>query len=141
MPVDKSDRRIREMFGEISRRYDFLNHFLSAGTDFYWRWRCVRAAPLDGDLPILDVCTGTGDLAIAFWRHAGGRLHVIGADFTHEMLQLAGRKDPDLLTSVSEANLLGLTGDLEEDVAPLAVLLATSDARYFTGDLLGGIFP
>lgn len=92
MPVDKSDRRIREMFGEISPRYDFLNHFLSAGTDFYWRWRCVRAAAVRGERPILDVCTGTGDLAVAFWRHAGGTLRVVGVDFTHEMLVLARRK-------------------------------------------------
>jgi demethylmenaquinone methyltransferase/2-methoxy-6-polyprenyl-1,4-benzoquinol methylase len=92
MPVDKSDRRIREMFGEISGRYDFLNHFLSAGTDYYWRWRCVRAALVSGELPILDVCTGTGDLAVAFWRRAKGRVRVVGADFTHEMLALANRK-------------------------------------------------
>jgi len=92
MPVDKSDRRIREMFGEISGRYDFLNHFLSAGTDYYWRWRCVRAAHVSGELPILDVCTGTGDLAVAFWRQSKGRLRVVGADFTHEMLALANRK-------------------------------------------------
>jgi demethylmenaquinone methyltransferase / 2-methoxy-6-polyprenyl-1,4-benzoquinol methylase len=92
MPVDKSDRRIREMFGEISPRYDFLNHFLSAGTDYYWRWQCVRAAPASGELPILDVCTGTGDLAVAFWRRARGRVRVVGADFTHEMLRLANRK-------------------------------------------------
>ena len=92
MPVDKSDRRIREMFGEISGRYDFLNHFLSAGTDYYWRWRCARAAPVSGELPILDVCTGTGDLAVAFWWRAGGKVRVVGADFTHEMLTLANRK-------------------------------------------------
>jgi demethylmenaquinone methyltransferase/2-methoxy-6-polyprenyl-1,4-benzoquinol methylase len=96
MPVDKSDRRIREMFGEISPRYDFLNHFLSAGTDYYWRWRCVRAAPASGNLPILDVCTGTGDLAVAFWRRARGRVRVVGADFTHEMLRLANRKTESL---------------------------------------------
>ena len=91
MPVDKSERRIREMFGEISPRYDFLNHFLSGGTDYYWRWRTLRrAAP--GDLPILDVCTGTGDLAVAYWRRGGGRIRVVGADFTHEMLTLARQK-------------------------------------------------
>ncbi len=102
MPVDKSDRRIREMFGEISGRYDFLNHFLSAGTDFYWRWRCVRAAPAQNELPILDVCTGTGDLAIAFWRRAGGRVRVVGADFTHEMLRLANRKVESLAPGAIE---------------------------------------
>jgi demethylmenaquinone methyltransferase / 2-methoxy-6-polyprenyl-1,4-benzoquinol methylase len=91
-PVDKSERRIRQMFGEISGRYDFLNHFLSGGTDWYWRWRAVRAAPPNGDAPILDVCTGTGDLALAYWKKAGGRVSVVGADFTEEMLVLADRK-------------------------------------------------
>src|ERR1700684_1821180 len=92
MPVDKSERRIREMFGEISPRYDFLNHFLSGGTDYYWRWRTVRRAGPRGELPILDVCTGTGDLAVAYWRRGRGRVRVVGADFTHEMLRLANRK-------------------------------------------------
>src|SRR5262245_40997200 len=41
--IDKSEERIRRMFGEISPRYDFLNHFLSGGTD--WYWRCGRCAP------------------------------------------------------------------------------------------------
>jgi demethylmenaquinone methyltransferase/2-methoxy-6-polyprenyl-1,4-benzoquinol methylase len=65
---------------------------LSGGTDFYWRWQCVRSAPVENELPILDVCTGTGDLAIAFWRRAGGRVRVVGADFTHEMLRIGVRK-------------------------------------------------
>ena len=96
MPVDKSERRIREMFGEISPRYDFLNHFLSGGTDYYWRWRTVRSVGPVGDLPILDVCTGTGDLAFAYWRRGKGRVRVVGADFTHEMLTLARRKTGSL---------------------------------------------
>ena len=91
MTVDKSEKRIQEMFGEISPRYDFLNHFLSGGTDYYWRWRAVRAVP-PGDGPILDVCTGTGDLAIAYWKRAGGRVPVVGSDFTQEMLRLARAK-------------------------------------------------
>lgn len=91
-PVDKSERRVRQMFGEISARYDFLNHFLSGGTDWYWRWRTVRAAPPIGTAPILDVCTGTGDLALAYWKKAHGRVPVVGADFTEEMLLLADRK-------------------------------------------------
>jgi demethylmenaquinone methyltransferase/2-methoxy-6-polyprenyl-1,4-benzoquinol methylase len=92
MPVDKSARRIREMFGEISPRYDFLNHFLSVGTDFYWRWRAVRAVPLEPGVPLLDVCTGTGDLAIAYWKQGAGRVPVVGSDFAHEMLRLARDK-------------------------------------------------
>ena len=92
MPVDKSEQRIREMFGEISPRYDFLNHFLSGGTDYYWRWRTVRSAAPAGDRPILDVCTGTGDLAVAYWKCSRGLCRVVGSDFTHEMLTLARHK-------------------------------------------------
>lgn len=92
--VDKSERRVRQMFGEIASRYDFLNHLLSGGTDFYWRWRTVRRVPPEGDAPILDVCTGTGDLALAYARAGGGRVPVVGTDFTHEMLRLANAKPP-----------------------------------------------
>ncbi|HEY3967469.1 MAG TPA: bifunctional demethylmenaquinone methyltransferase/2-methoxy-6-polyprenyl-1,4-benzoquinol methylase UbiE [Planctomycetaceae bacterium] len=90
--VDKSEERIRRMFGEISPRYDFLNHFLSGGTDWYWRWRTVRAASPQGTAPILDVCTGTGDLALAYWNKGGGKISVVGADFTGEMLVIAEEK-------------------------------------------------
>src|SRR5262245_29797452 len=90
--VDKSEQRIRRMFGEITPRYDFLNHFLSGGTDWYWRWRTVRAAAPVGEAPILDVCTGTGDLALAYWKKGRGRVLVVGADFTREMLEIADRK-------------------------------------------------
>ena len=45
MGVDKSEARVRRMFGEIARRYDFLNHLLSLGIDVYWRWRTVRRVP------------------------------------------------------------------------------------------------
>lgn len=87
--VDKSGDRIQKMFGEISGRYDFLNHFLSGGVDYYWRWRTVRRIRPSGDSPILDVCTGTGDLAIAYWKKAGGTTAVVGTDFTPEMLDIA----------------------------------------------------
>lgn len=92
MSVDKSGTRIRRMFGEISGRYDFLNHFLSGGTDIYWRWQTVRRVAPSGDAPILDVCTGTGDLAIAYWKKARGQTRVVGTDFTHEMLVIARQK-------------------------------------------------
>lgn len=87
--VDKSETRIRRMFGEISPRYDFLNHFLSGGVDYYWRWRTVRTVSPVMLHPILDVCTGTGDLALAYWKAAKGKVPVVGSDFTHEMLKIA----------------------------------------------------
>jgi demethylmenaquinone methyltransferase/2-methoxy-6-polyprenyl-1,4-benzoquinol methylase len=68
--VDKSGERVRKMFGEISRRYDLMNHLLSGGIDIYWRRVTVKQAPPLGTAPILDVCTGTGDLALAYWKAA-----------------------------------------------------------------------
>lgn len=92
--IDKSEQRVRQMFGEIAARYDFLNHLLSGGTDYYWRWQTVRRVPPEGSAPILDVCTGTGDLALAYWKAGRGQVSIVGTDFTHEMLVLANRKRP-----------------------------------------------
>ena len=91
--VDKSSARVRQMFGEIAPRYDFLNHLLSMNVDRYWRWRTVRKLKPQPDAgPILDVCTGTGDLAIAFDRAAEGRVPVVASDFCHPMLVLGDQK-------------------------------------------------
>lgn len=90
--VDKSGERVRAMFGEIAGRYDFLNHLLSGGVDKYWRWRTVRLAPVSGSAPILDLCTGTGDLALAYQRAAHGKAEVVGADFCHPMLVIGRQK-------------------------------------------------
>lgn len=90
--VDKSRDRVRRMFGQIAGRYDFLNHLLSLNIDRYWRWKTVRRVPPSDEGPVLDVCTGTGDLAIAYHRAARGRVAIVGADFCHEMLAIARRK-------------------------------------------------
>jgi demethylmenaquinone methyltransferase/2-methoxy-6-polyprenyl-1,4-benzoquinol methylase len=103
--VDKSEQRIRRMFGEISPRYDFLNHLLSGGTDWYWRWRTVRAAAPRGTAPILDVCTGTGDLALAYWKKGAWKVPVVGADFTQEMLVIADRKSAKPQASARAAGI------------------------------------
>jgi demethylmenaquinone methyltransferase/2-methoxy-6-polyprenyl-1,4-benzoquinol methylase len=92
MAVDKQDARVRGMFGEIAGRYDFLNHVLSLGTDVYWRWRTVRKVPPAGQQPVLDLCTGTGDLALAYDRAARGRTPVVGADFCRPMLVIGHGK-------------------------------------------------
>lgn len=90
--VDKSEARVRQMFGEISGRYDLMNHLLSGGVDYYWRWRTIRAVAPRRETPILDVCTGTGDLALAYWKAGGGLIPVVATDFTPEMLRLAEKK-------------------------------------------------
>lgn len=90
--VDKSGTRVRQMFGEIAGRYDLLNHLLSLNVDRYWRWRTVRDVPPQGDAPILDVCTGTGDLALAYLRASQGRVPIVAADFCHPMLAIGRQK-------------------------------------------------
>ena len=79
------------MFDAIAGRYDFLNHFLSAGLDTRWRARAVRELALSPDARVLDLCTGTADLAIAALR-AGGAVTVVGVDFAHAMLRLGNDK-------------------------------------------------
>jgi demethylmenaquinone methyltransferase/2-methoxy-6-polyprenyl-1,4-benzoquinol methylase len=100
--VDKSGARVRKMFGEIAGRYDLLNRTLSLGVDVWWRRVTVRTIAPDGEAPILDVCTGTGDLALAYAR-AAGKPRVIGSDFTHEMLVRAKAKSQSLGNSVDTA--------------------------------------
>src|SRR5688500_2053410 len=92
MPVDKSDNRVRQMFGEIAPRYDLMNHLLSANVDRYWRWRTVRLAPPRGESPILDVCTGTGDLALTYYRRTAGKIPIVATDFCPEMLAVGETK-------------------------------------------------
>ncbi len=90
--VDKSQPRVRKMFAQIAPRYDLLNHLLSLNIDRYWRWRTVRRVPPQGTTPVLDLCTGTGDLALAYYRAGDGKTPVVGADFCHEMLVIGQQK-------------------------------------------------
>src|SRR5688572_31940419 len=80
------------MFGHIAPRYDFLNHLLSLNVDHWWRWKTTQLVPPQGTDPILDLCTGTGDLALAYDKAAKGAVPIVGADFCHEMLALAEQK-------------------------------------------------
>ena len=90
--LDKRETRIRQMFGNIAPSYDLLNHLLSLNIDRYWRYRTTRLVPPRSADPILDLCTGTGDLALAYDRAAQRRVPIIAADFCHEMLVLACQK-------------------------------------------------
>jgi demethylmenaquinone methyltransferase/2-methoxy-6-polyprenyl-1,4-benzoquinol methylase len=90
--VDKQETRIRRMFGNIAPRYDLLNHLLSLNIDQYWRRKTTQLVPPSGAGPILDLCTGTGDLALAYDRAAKSQVTIIGADFCHEMLVRAAQK-------------------------------------------------
>jgi demethylmenaquinone methyltransferase / 2-methoxy-6-polyprenyl-1,4-benzoquinol methylase len=88
--LDKKEVRIRRMFDQVAPWYDFLNHLLSLNIDKRWRKRTVKLVPPIGNDPILDLCTGTGDLAFEYQKQKIAP--VIGADFCHEMLVRAKKK-------------------------------------------------
>jgi len=94
----KSRSSIREMFDEVAPTYDFLNHLLSLGIDNYWRAAATgRAKKLLKNVPqprILDVATGTGDLAASMAKIPGAE--VTALDLSPEMLVIARKKYPDI---------------------------------------------
>jgi demethylmenaquinone methyltransferase / 2-methoxy-6-polyprenyl-1,4-benzoquinol methylase len=79
------------MFDAIAARYDFLNHFLSVGLDTRWRARAIREADLPAGARVLDLCTGTADLAIAA-VHGSPGVRVVGVDFAGAMLRIGIEK-------------------------------------------------
>jgi demethylmenaquinone methyltransferase / 2-methoxy-6-polyprenyl-1,4-benzoquinol methylase len=98
---DGADRAgyVRAMFGEISPRYDLMNRVMTVGQDQGWRRRAALAVVQAGDT-VVDVGTGTGDLALACID--AGAARVVGLDFAGPMLLRAQRK--------AEGNPFGLTG-------------------------------
>jgi demethylmenaquinone methyltransferase / 2-methoxy-6-polyprenyl-1,4-benzoquinol methylase len=106
--VDKSPDRVRDMFRQIAPRYDQMNHMLSAGVDYWWRWRAVRRLKVQPAAPILDVCTGTGDLALAIAKKSPHDVTVIGCDFCHEMLTHGRLKDPQQRVQFVEGDAANL---------------------------------
>ena len=84
--VDKSGNRVRGMFAEIAPRYDLVNRMLSGGIDVWWRHVTVSRAAPPPTGAILDVCTGTGDLALAYRAKCGPGVRVVASDFCRPML-------------------------------------------------------
>ena len=108
-------RAVREMFTSIAPRYDLLNHLLSFNVDRMWWRRTARAFQHIFSRPdsrILDLCCGTGDMAFALRRQAGkSRSRIVGADFSHAMLQRARTKSssaPESAPAWIEADALNL---------------------------------
>ena len=82
--------QVAQMFDQISGRYDFLNHFLSFGIDKGWRRKLVREAKKNAPERILDIATGTGDVAIALEKT--GASEIIGLDISNGMLEVGRQK-------------------------------------------------
>ncbi len=109
---------VRDLFAVIARRYDLLNHVLSCSIDRLWRRRLVRLAGVSrAGGTVLDICCGTGDIALAFRRHTDAR--VVGVDFSPQMLSVARNK----ARAAPSGNAIGL-------VCADALLLPVADGTF-----------
>ena len=111
MPVDAVSRdpsRVKAMFGGVARRYDLLNHLLSFNLDVSWRRVAAHEACLEPGSRILDLCGGTGDLAVALLAAAARPSYVVCCDFSHPMLALAA---PKLARSAPSERFAVVEGD------------------------------
>src|SRR5579871_500506 len=87
-------QQIAEMFDKIAFRYDFLNRFLSGGVDIFWRKRAIRelrGLSGDRDATVLDVATGTGDMAVLLARYLP-QAQITGVDISAGMLEVGRQK-------------------------------------------------
>ncbi|WP_417015212.1 bifunctional demethylmenaquinone methyltransferase/2-methoxy-6-polyprenyl-1,4-benzoquinol methylase UbiE [Alistipes sp.] len=128
---------VREMFDNIAPKYDLLNHTLSMSIDRLWRRRVVNVVRRSKPRRILDVATGTGDLAIAMARRIEGA-HVLGVDLSEGMLDIARSK---VEARGLDGRIVLDRGDAEHlDVATASVDVATVafGVRNF-GDLDAGL--
>jgi demethylmenaquinone methyltransferase/2-methoxy-6-polyprenyl-1,4-benzoquinol methylase len=100
---DSAARAVREMFTSIAPRYDLLNHVLSFNVDRLWWRRTARTFAqilAQPDSRVLDLCCGTGDMTFALRKQAGNRApQILGADFSHAMLQRARSKSFDKVSA------------------------------------------
>ena len=90
--LNLSDKKIQNLFSAIARHYDLLNALLSLKRDSAWRRETVKASGVGLKSKVLDVCTGTGELALAYADQIGTEGFVIAADFCFEMLVIGDEK-------------------------------------------------
>lgn len=100
--IEKNKENVASMFNDIAPSYDFLNHFLSANTDKIWRKKSVKVLLAKKPKLILDVATGTGDLAIAMLKLNPEK--ITGIDISKEMLEIGKKK----IKSLNQENTIEL---------------------------------
>jgi demethylmenaquinone methyltransferase / 2-methoxy-6-polyprenyl-1,4-benzoquinol methylase len=91
-PNSQRDRAVQNMFDRIAGRYDLLNRVISFRLDVRWRYQAIRSVLTGGNPIILDIGTGTGDLAFNAVKESKGNARIVGLDFSLQMLKLARSK-------------------------------------------------
>lgn len=89
--LNKKSENVAAMFNSIAAKYDFLNHFLSLGIDKLWRRRLVKQLAKSNPNQVLDIATGTGDLAIQLAKHHKS-VSITGVDISENMLNIGREK-------------------------------------------------
>jgi demethylmenaquinone methyltransferase / 2-methoxy-6-polyprenyl-1,4-benzoquinol methylase len=103
--------KIREMFNQIHKRYDMLNHLMSAGRDIAWRKTCCKKLPPKKEAVVLDLCGGTGDFLLSYIKKSENcKLPIIG-DFAEKMLGVAAQKNKDLIPIQMDATQIPLANN------------------------------
>ncbi len=126
------EEQVRAMFDRIARVYDLMNSVMTAGLHHRWRERAADLAAIGSGDRVLDVATGTGDLAIELSRRVTPGGEVVGTDFSEAMLELARAKAPRI--TFEQANAL----DLPYDDASFDAATVGFGARNFS-DLARGL--
>ena len=88
VPVAEKTYRVREVFNSVARRYDLMNDLMSAGMHRLWKRVAIETAAVRPGMQVLDLASGTGDLARAMARRAGSKGHVCLADINDQMLRV-----------------------------------------------------
>lgn len=142
--VDKRGDKVRAMFASIASRYDLMNHVLSLNIDRRWRRFTIRTVPLPTGGSLLDVCTGTGDLALGY-AEKDATARIVGLDFCPEMLAIAQQKNDRAGRSIrfGEGDALALPVDSNQfDVVTCAFgLRNVSDTRGGLAEMVRAARP
>ena len=126
---DNKKSQVAHMFNSIAGKYDFLNHFLSAGVDIYWRKKAIQLVARNKPQFILDIATGTGDFAIEAMRLKPRR--VIGVDISEGMLAVGREKlQKKQLSHVIELKT-GDSENLEFEANQFDAVMAAFGVRNF----------
>ncbi len=133
---DVKSVKVESMFDSIAWRYDFLNHLLSFGTDYRWRKSAIKIISKYKKHPrILDIATGTGDLAIAALRIQP--VHITGIDISEKMLEI-GRKKLVAMGMTDKIELLkGNSEQLDFEDSIFDVVMVAFGVRNFNDPLKG----